>query len=352
VAADETGRDYVLNNLRLGTAALAADDPATAEQAFLRAYEVMNATGVNQGGREAAAVWLSEDLKIWKGEPYERAVANLHLGLIYYGMGDYENARGAFENALFKLRDYAEGDADEADYREVESSFAAAHVMLGRTMDRLGRRDLAAQHFERVRQAAPYLSALADPAVHARSNVLVAVPFGLGPTKASDGPAVRFTPSPTRAGPMPRLVVRVDGEPMDVRGFDVPTFDSVAMAQDRRWQDIDTIRATKDTIGKGLMVGGALVAANGADKNSGDTVAAGAGMALVGLLLQASSRPDLRVWESAPRGMYLVPLDLPPGEHEVWVGFEGAPHQASARVVAEPGGDALLYLLPQRWNAS
>ena len=31
------------------------------------------------------------------------------------------------------------------------------------------------------------------------------------------------------------------------------TIDTVAMAQDRRWQSIDTIRVTKDVVGTGLI---------------------------------------------------------------------------------------------------
>ena len=49
--------------------------------------------------KQAAAV-LAEKLKVWKGEPFERAMVNFYLGLIYYIQQDYGNARAAFENAL------------------------------------------------------------------------------------------------------------------------------------------------------------------------------------------------------------------------------------------------------------
>jgi hypothetical protein len=58
---------------------------------------VINAGGVNSGGRAVAAVWINEKLKIWKGEPYERAMASFYLGLVYYIRHDYGNARAAFE---------------------------------------------------------------------------------------------------------------------------------------------------------------------------------------------------------------------------------------------------------------
>src|SRR5205807_8051909 len=146
--ADKTDENFVLNNCRLGSAALADYDLDEAETAFLKAYEVINSVGVNEGGRSLGAVLVDEKTKIWKGEPYERAMANVYLGLIYYMRHDYNNARAAFENALFKLRDYGEGSDKKDEYRPVESNFALACIMLGRCFQRLGREDLARANFD------------------------------------------------------------------------------------------------------------------------------------------------------------------------------------------------------------
>ena len=100
-AAKKADENFVLNNVRLGSAALVDYDLNEAEDAFLRAYEVINSVGVNDGGRSLGAALVDEKIKIWKGEPFERAMANFYLGLIYYMRQDYNNARGAFENALF-----------------------------------------------------------------------------------------------------------------------------------------------------------------------------------------------------------------------------------------------------------
>jgi len=89
-----TNEDYVLNNARLGSTTLAIYDLDTAESAFLRAYEVMNSLGVNNGGRSAGAVLVDEKIKIWKGEPFERAMANSDLGLVLLHGGDYNNGPG------------------------------------------------------------------------------------------------------------------------------------------------------------------------------------------------------------------------------------------------------------------
>src|SRR5438046_299363 len=136
--SQETNEDFVLNNCRLGSTALVAKDLDDAEAAFLRAYEVINSVGVNEGGRSLGAALVDEKIKIWKGEPYERAMANFYLGLIYYIRHDYDNARAAFENALFKLRDYTDESDRKRGYREQESNFVVAMLMLGKSWQRLG----------------------------------------------------------------------------------------------------------------------------------------------------------------------------------------------------------------------
>jgi tetratricopeptide (TPR) repeat protein len=254
----KTDENFVLNNLRLGSAALAHYDLETAEGAFLRAYEVLNSVGVNDGGRTLGAVLVSENIRIWRGEPYERAMANFYLGLVYYMRRDYNNARAAFENALFKLRDYGEGKAEGGQYVEQKSNFALARIMLARSLQRLGREDVADKHFEAVAQTRPWLAAAADPALHAESNVLLVIDFGYGPQKVTDfdGSIVGFAPTPQEEGPPPPPRVDVNGRPVDVSPFERPPVDLVVIAQDRRWQSIDTIRAVKSAVGTGLMVGG------------------------------------------------------------------------------------------------
>src|SRR6185437_12430778 len=140
-----------------GSAALAAYDLKTAEEAFVRSYEVINSVGVNDGGRSLGAALVSENIKVWKGEPFERAMVNFYLGVIYYMHHDYANARGAFENALFKLRDYGEGDQKDK-YQTVESNFVLGYLMLARCYQQLGKPDQAQKNFDRVTTLRPDLA--------------------------------------------------------------------------------------------------------------------------------------------------------------------------------------------------
>lgn len=348
--ADKTNGDFVLNNCRLGSVALAAYDLDLAEAAFLKAYEVINSVGVSKGGRTLGALVVQEDIKVWKGEPFERAMANFYLGLVYYMRRDYPNARAAFENALFKLRDYGDKDDRLDQYREQESDFAVALIMLGKSYQRLGRDDLAAANFRRAFELRPELADLADPNRNAQSNVLLVVDYGHGPRKTTtwDTALVGFTPKPHEAGPIPSMDVIVNGRRIDHGRLATPLVDLLALAQDRRWQSIDTIRAAKSAVGTGLMAAGAY---QGLKKDP--EYKSAAVLLLAGAMLKASSRADVRHWELLPRTTFLVPLALPPGKHDVTVRFPAwmGLSQTWRGIVAPEQGEATYYIRMQRWNS-
>ena len=351
--AEKTNEDFVLNNVRLGSAALAEYDLDEAEDAFLRAYEVINSVGVNDGGRSLGAVLVDEKIKIWKGEPFERAMVNFYLGLIYYMREDYGNARAAFENALFKLRDYKDPKNKSSDYSEQESNFVAALVMLGKSWQKLGRDDLARATFDQIQQRRSELSPLADYERNATSNLLLVIDFGYGPHKVTDfdGSIVGFAPRTSEAGTIPQPRVTIDGSDVDTSAFARAPFDLLAMAQDRRWQSIDTIRATKSVIGSGLLVGGAATGLYGADRGHDEAVYVGLGMMAAGLLLKGTSQADVRQWEMLPRTTFILPLHVEPGTHDLVVEFPNAAglKQTWRNIVVPARGEATYYLRMQRW---
>ncbi len=352
--ANRTDENYVLNNLRLGSSALTACELDDAEAAFLRAWEVINAGGVNSGGRAVAAVWLDEKLKIWKGEPYERAMASFDLGVVYYIRNDYNNARAAFENALFKLRDYADAKDEKRGYQEQESTFVVAHIMLGRCWQRLGRADLAKASFDDAIQLQPRLRGLADAKLQADSNLLLVVDSGYGPRKVTDfdGSIIGFAPTPDTARPLLRPQVIVDGLDYPLGDASEPTIDTIAMAQDRRWQSIDTIRTVKSAVGTGLIAGGAGYGVYRAGRGDfrGEDAAIVGGLIATGALLKATSQADLRQWEMTPRTVYLLPLRLSPGRHDVNVVFPDGVQQSWRGLVVPPEGDATYYMRMSRWR--
>jgi hypothetical protein len=358
--ADKTDENFVLNNARLGSTTLAGYDLDQAESAFLNAYEVINSTGVNSGGRGAAAAIINEKLKVWKGEPFEKAMVNYYLGLVYYMRHDYENARAAFENSLFKLRDYGESKNKDDEYRKVESDFALGYLMLGKAQQRLGDDQAARKSFNRVVELRPKLRPLADERRNAESNVLLIVDFGFGPRRVTneyDGAFVGFAPRPQEIGPIPLPRVMVDGKPVGSRAAnsDLPPVDLLALAQEKRWQDIDTIRATKDIIGTGLIAGGgyeAYRAGNSRNRHQGQDAAIAAGLIAGGLLLKASSQADTRTWEMLPRTSFVIPLTLPPGKHDITVEFPEARSQFQTwrNLEVPEKGEATYYFRMGNYN--
>ncbi len=356
--AKDTNENFVLNNCRLGSTTLAMYDLDGSQSAFLNAYEVLNSYGVNNGGRTAGAVLVSEGIRIWRGEPFERAMANFYLGLTYYMGRDYNNARGAFQNALFKLRDYGVGtkDTDPSgppnpdQYQEVDSNFALAQYLLARCYQKLGDADQANATFARLARGRPDLAALADPRRNAAANVLLVVDFGDGPRKGTngDGSFVGFVPAPWQAPPLPLPQVTVDGR---YANTDAPLVDLLALAQDTRWQSIDTIRTVKSVLGTGLIAGGAVTGLTARNRDQGYV---GLGLLAAGVLLKATSAPDLRVWDTLPRGTYAIPLTVPPGRHDLTVSFPafGGQRQVWHGLAIPADGEATFYVRMHRYEVN
>jgi tetratricopeptide (TPR) repeat protein len=346
-AATKTDENYVLNNDRLGSVALVNYDLNTAESAFLRSYEVINSANVNDGGRALSAAVVGENNKIWKGEPFERAMVNYYLGLLYYMRGDYNNSRAAFENALFKLRDYGSGD-DPKQYSEFESDFSLAYMMLGKCYLHLGQPDKAKNMFDLGVKERPDLANVAQ-GLSRPSNLLIVADWGWGPVKITtvDHAFAGFGPRPEEAGPIPLPRVYLDGHPAYLSAPPAPLIDLLSLAQDRKWQDIDTIRAIKSVAGKALMGVGAAETLHGSGatghRYNGNDVAIGLGLIAAGALLDASSQADLRHWEMLPRTVYLIPMQVPPGTHDVTVEFPTGEQQTWHGLVAPAQGEATYY---------
>jgi hypothetical protein len=141
--------------------------------------------------------------------------------------------------------------------------------------------------------------------------------------------------------------VIVDGKP--TKG-PPPPVDLIALAQEKRWQSIDTIRAVKDIVGTGMIAGGGYEAYRAARHGKSQDAYIAAGLLAGGILLKASSQADTRTWEMLPRTSFLIPLTLPPGRHDITVDFpDAAGHTQTWRNLDAPAtGDATYYVRIQR----
>jgi len=194
----------------------------------------------------------------------------------------------------------------------------------------------------------PFLEAITDPERNRRSNFLLVIDFGYGPQKATGpgGTIAGFSPTPTEGGPPPPPTVQIDGQAVNLEGLDRPPVDLVVLAQEQRWQSLDTIRAVKSALGTGLMIGGL---AYGTQNNSRPEIVLAT--MIGGMLLKASSQADTRQWEMLPRTVFVLPLHVPPGTHDVSVEFPAVPgvRQDWRGLVAPPEGqEATYYFRMQR----
>jgi len=341
-AEQQRNEQWLLNNARLGLAALADGDVNEAERALGRMFDLLSTAGLNKD-RTVAAVMLHEGVKIWKGEPFEQALMYHYVATLYATLGDWENARAAAANALFRLTDFGtdqsaqslarraarhDGYLDEG-YTAVDTNFALGFLMQAIGSDLSGTAGAEAQ-FNAALDINPGLQPLVETLKAREYDTLLIVDYGKGPTKVAYGPddaLTRFVPQEPTSG---ALIVNVNDQ--TIGGFDgVCQVDQMAM--DHRWNDLEEVRRAKSLIGNALMGGGALVAAHGRDT---ETKLAGLGLIAAGLLSKPGARADVRYLEMLPQSIFLVPLRL--GEtSDVQAMVEGDPGSRLGLPNVKPG---------------
>src|SRR5690606_25383585 len=95
--AAQEGVDQVLHQVRLASLALAQGRRDLAEQALRPAVARMQ--DFRADGQFRAVVG-AERSKEWKGEPYEKMMAFLYLGLLLFEKGDHANALAMARSAV------------------------------------------------------------------------------------------------------------------------------------------------------------------------------------------------------------------------------------------------------------
>jgi len=314
----------VLDNLRLGVASLADGDSIESERALGRTFDFLSTAGLNRD-RTTAAVWVNEGVRIWKGEPFEQALAYYYVSALYATLGDWENVRAAATNSLFRLTDFGEdkfgGDLDQEElarraaeddsyleegYTAVDTNFALGFLLqaIGADLSGLGGAD---PQFDAAMEINPDLESIVRTLRSGEYDTLLLVDYGKGPTKIAYGPdnaLARFDPQ-DRAGNT--LTATVDGRRL---GEFPGVADVNAMSLDHRWKNLEDVRKAKSAIGRFLIAGGATAAYIGAHSDSEEAVLAGLGAMLAGAITKSGAAADTRYFEFAPAEVFLVPLKL------------------------------------------
>lgn len=321
-ATTRNDEQVLLNNARLGMAALADGDLQEAEAALGKSFELLSTAGLN-ADRTTAAILIHEGVRIWKGEPFEQALMYHYVATLYAVMGDWENARAAAANALFRLTDFGAHQTPERlarqaanDDRFLERGYTAVDTdfALGFLMQAIAARHSGASGSDALFEAAvkinPALSSLVETLREETYNTLLIVHYGKGPTKIAYGPdqaLARFVQQEPFSVAFAPLVIDDGGRRL---ASALPVTNVSRMATDHRWNNLEDIRRAKSFIGDVLITGGAITTIIGAQDRSAEAALAGVGAMLLGALAKSGAKADTRYLEFLPQSVYLVPLQL------------------------------------------
>ena len=171
----EGARNQVLHRLRAGLAAMEAGHHALAATTFDEALLTIETIyGDSETAAKARGKFSAEDRKVFRGEPYERAMAYYYRGVLYLMEGDYENARASFRSGF--LQDSL------AEQEKFRGDFTLLAFLEGWASQCNGNGDLARKTYADAKEQR---SELALPLT--KDNVLVLTELGYAPVKWADG---------------------------------------------------------------------------------------------------------------------------------------------------------------------
>ena len=244
----EGERNRVLNQMRAGLAAMDLGHDDLAAKMFdeaLLTIETIYAD--NEKAKQARGMFSAEDRKVFRGEPYERAMAYYYRGILYLMKGDYENARASFKSGF--LQDTL---AEKEKYR---GDFALLAFLEGWASQCNGNPDLAKEAYALAKKLNSRL-VVPNPG----DNTLVLADLGYAPVKYSvgkHGEALKIKSNKQKA---PESAAWMDGVTRNL-----PNSESILwQAMTRGGREFDAVLANKVVFKKSAAEGaraGAAVAA-------------------------------------------------------------------------------------------
>ncbi|MEW6742051.1 MAG: hypothetical protein AB1486_04760 [Planctomycetota bacterium] len=329
--AQPRDEDYALHRNEEASVCLALGRWDRALSAILEANRVIESFGGAQG-REVLAIVASESAKVFKGEPYERAMNAYYGGLLYLIRGDHDNGLAGFRNALFR-------DAASADPK-YEGDFGPALYLLGREALRNGDIEEAHRYLDSLRARFPNNPYVAKPDPEA--NLLLFVDLGRGPEKVAAGLQGSKTEYRIEGGLVSGCDVRLGSTFL---GRTARLESLYFQATTRGPREFDAIlegkaiaREASEKVGLGLLWAGAT----GHGSRDGRTLATlGGGLFLLSRLIQ--SDVDVRHWACLPREIHILEARVEPGRYEIEI--TGAGREVRA-IEVRPEGQTVVYARP------
>jgi hypothetical protein len=269
--------------------------------------------GKDPEARKARGFFSPESRKNFIGEPYERSMAYIYLGVLYWADGQLDNARACFRSAEFE-------DSDTADRQY------AGDWVLPDYLDGLATAKLGGDGSDAFKRAQAHSRNIKLPPYKPNANLLFIVEFGPGPLKFSSGPYGEELRFRTRPSPVFSARLKTDG----IDQLVAPCDDLNFQATTRGGRVMDHVLANKAVFktatgvaGSAAMIGGLTTAAVSHDRT---TQTVGLGIAAAGLvssIISAATTPeaDVRTWDNLPQFISFASVSLPPGPHTVSVEF-------------------------------
>ncbi|MBS0195965.1 MAG: hypothetical protein JSR77_04330 [Planctomycetes bacterium] len=339
---DRSDRAYILDRMRLLILTLADGSPDAAEEVANQTFSLLSTQGVNADRTVSSAV-IHESVRIWKGEPFEQAMAYNYIALQKAMRGEWDNARAAASSSLFRLKDFSDnergltseelarkaaakdarapGNGDQYldhGYVVAKTDFALGYLMNGLANKAIGRDDEASDNFREAASVNPRLDGLARQLIDGQYNTVFVIDYQRGPVKiayGTDNAFTRFQPRVTSDERTVSLTVAGGAPVVGPQACDVN-----AMAAKLMWNNLEDVRRAKSLLGNAMLIGGTAVAIGSND----DTAKwAGLGVALAGLLVKASASADTRYCEFLPRSVYVVPVTITQPDCTVSVSVAG-----------------------------
>jgi len=307
-------RDRVLWEYRQATAAMRQGKFDVAKQNLDDALLTLGGIyGKDADAKKARSYFHAEAKKTFIGEPYERSMAYIYRGILYWMNGEPDNARACFRSAEFE-----DSDAENRQY--------AGDWVLPEYLDGLITAKLGGDGSDAFKRAQADAKGVKLPPYNPKANAVFFIEFGPGPTKYATGQygeELRFTTVPS---PVTSADLKVDAYQIPI----APTDDVDFQATTRGGRVMDHIlgnkavfKSTTDTVGNVAMIGGLGTAAFSNNRTAQEV---GLGVALAGLVskvISAATVPaaDTRSWDNLPRYLSFVSVPLPPGQHVATIQF-------------------------------
>ena len=316
-------RDKVLWQYRLAVAAMRQGKYDVAKQNLDDALLTLGGIyGKDADAKKARGYFHAEAKKTFIGEPYERSMAYIYRGIIYWMDGEPDNARACFRSAEFE-----DSDAEQHQY--------AGDWVMPDYLDGFITAQLGGDGSDAFKRAQAATRGVKLPPYNVKANAIFFIEFGPGPTKFATGEykqELRFntTPSPVASAELNVGSLRIPIAPTDDVDFQATTRGGRVM--DHVLANKAVFKSATDTAGNVALIGGLTTAAVSGNRTAQEV---GLGIALAGLVskvVSAATTPaaDIRSWENLPRYLSFASVPLPVGQHAVTVQFL----DPSGRVVA------------------